>query len=305
MIVQFEQIALKWLEYYQDFVKRNTWESHRHRVTIWISYLGQKDVQNISSSDVRKVITNLYYSKNLAKDTLRKLKDTISLVLDYAIELNILDSNVAKSVKIPKQASKSIRPPLTPVQFKAVIDNRNLKPFGPYALFLTLTGCRPSEPLALTTDDLLFEEKLIRINKTVVYLNQNDPVIQYKLKTDISEKYVPMVDLLYDVLLTYKGHKGYIFGDENGELLTRRQVVHRWKQYQNDCRMFGTRYNCRHTFSLLCKRAGIDPLLHKLYMGHSSVVTSYDIYTQLDLSDIQEGVPKLNDYLCQTYSKTK
>lgn len=305
MLLQFKTIAFKWLDYYKSVVKQNTWESHRHRVEIWVLNLGDKELKKITVSDIRKVINELYYSKNYAKDTLRKLKDTVSLILDYALEIGAVEVNVAKSVKIPKQASKRKRPPLTPNQFNTVLNNRFLKPFGPYALFLVLTGCRPSEPLALTTDDFLFEERLIRINKTVVYLRGNEPQIEYKLKTDINEKYVPMVDLLYEVLLTYKGHKGYIFGDENGELLTRRQVVHRWKQYQNDCQMFGTRYNCRHTFSLLCKRADIDPLLHKLYMGHSSVATSYDIYTQLDLSDIQEGVPKLNDYLNQTYLKSK
>ena len=193
-----------------------------------------------------------------------------------------------------------------------------------YNLFVTAveTGLRPGELYALTPEDIHFEKKEIRVNKTLVYQKfEGDRGKVYHLgppKTKSSNRTVPITERCGDALrkqirqrqiilnkpniTPIKGFENLLFlstlgtplnattySDAIGRIVDTinlmKDPLEQMEKFSGHC--------FRHTFATRCFEAGINPKTVQAYMGHASLQMTMDLYTHVTESFKQDEIEKL------------
>ena len=123
------------------------------------------------------------------------------MVLDHATVLKIIDDNPMRRIIKPKPVAKvDIEEPLENFYDKKQLEhflstiekNENMKVYVLFRL-LAFTGGRKSEVLALTWDDINFNEKTIRFNKTLAVTENSLKYLQIP-KTAHSKRVISIDD---------------------------------------------------------------------------------------------------------------
>ena len=182
-------------------------------------------------------------------------------------------------------------------------------PFGIFPVFLLCTGCRKSEALALTWDDVDLENREISITKSLDYTSGANPKIKPP-KTDAGTRTVPIIDVLFDMLQEAHSSRtsDLLFpappsnrGGKGGGLMTLRGYEGQWLRY---CEAAGfldtegkptiTAHNLRHGTATLMFELGVDELTAQRILGHSRIEITREIYTELRAAQKMKSVDKFN-----------
>jgi integrase len=157
--------------------------------------------------DVKAVaVEDWLASLTLAPATKAKLRNIMHAVFEHAIRYEWSEKNPISSVR---QSAKRQRIPdvLTPEETKALLSELE-QPYLAMVVLDAAAGLRRSELLALKWSDLDFEKLEINISRAVVHQVLGD------VKTEASEKPVPMTSVLADVLRDWKGRSKYGGSDD-------------------------------------------------------------------------------------------
>lgn len=200
-------------------LKYNTWLTKKHIIeTKILPYFSDKKMTDIKPADIVK-----WQNKMIAyQDTdgkayspvyLKTIHNQLSAIFNHAVRLYELPSNpVHKSGSMGKEKSKEmlVWTKEEYLQFSEAIKD---KPLSFYAFkILYWCGIRLGELLALTANDINFEAKTIRINKSYQRLEQTDIITVPK--TEKSNRLVAMPDFLCTELKDYEGMLyGYLLTD--------------------------------------------------------------------------------------------
>lgn len=241
--------------------------------------------------------------------------DMLRMIFDYAIVQpgSGLMHNPCGAVRIPSGLPQTRRLPPTDEQLERVTPDAESN-MGLFAFFLLYTGLRRGELLALRWEDIDFDEKVIRVTKSVYY-EGNQPLIKSP-KTDAGTREVDLLEILEEALP--RGGTGYVFGGEKP--LTKIQFRKQWISF---CREVGfvekietthtaangrvytrtdwkptvTPHQFRHAYASMLDDAGIDETAAKDLLGHASIVTTKDVYTHLRQQKRKRIGSALNEYI--------
>lgn len=179
--------------------------------------LGDKRIDQISVSDCQKWFNDL--NQKYAKETVLKIRNTLSPVLDGAVEDKLISRNPLKSDRIEIGGKDTVSHKAIPRQrfdsIKSAIPELDGK-LGLMAGLLCYTGMRFEEILGLRWDDI--DDNWISIQRAVVHPTRNQPVVKCT-KTKTSERMIPLCDELKQ-LIDGKRASGYVLPtdkDETGE----------------------------------------------------------------------------------------
>jgi integrase len=219
----------QWLEIYKKpYLKPITYSVQERNVRLNIvPRWGNYKLNEIARNDYQKWIIELrdHYSEG----TVRRIHSIMSTALNDAVhEFNIMRENPIQKIKIPKDKEKhqeiqfftleqldvflnAVKTPVKKAKYQLSIQY--------YALFTFLgrTGLRIGEALALTWDDIDFGEKMVTVNKTLVYPLNSTPYISTP-KSKTSNRAVKLDDNTIklikkhktnqkEVILAYKNYK--------------------------------------------------------------------------------------------------
>lgn len=297
--ITFKEVYEDWLEQYKHTVK----ESSLAKTLILfkyhiIPYFGDMRIKKIEVKHCQELANQL--SKKL-----KRFKMTLNyagMVFDYSIRIGLIQNNPMKLITMPvikEVIEKEVnnfytRDELT--SFFSYLEQENNPKM--YTLFrvLAFVGCRKGEALALTWNDVNFENKQITISKTTSRGLDNRLVIQTP-KTANSKRVVSVDDKTIELLkkwrVTQKKEyftRGYntlkssqlIFSNESNELLqphiTRKYQVRLEEKY-NMRRI--TTHGLRHTHCSLLFEAGATIKEVQDRLGHSDIKTTMNIYAHV------------------------
>jgi integrase len=267
----------EWLEVYKKpNVKPITYSVQERNVRLNIlPRWGNHRLKDITRNEYQKWINELrgHYSEG----TVRRIHSIMSSAMSDAVhEFNIIRENPIMKIKIPKDNNKvdkvsfftkdqldvflnAVKTPVKNAKYQASIQY--------YALFtlMSRTGTRIGEALALTWDDIDFDEGILTINKTLVYPLNSTPY----LSTPKSKNSVRIVKLDDPTVKLMKRHrinqKEVILQYENYKPSTDKLVFH-----QHDGRWLRTNV-VREYFKEVCKRAEL-PVLSPHALRHTHAV---------------------------------
>lgn len=311
-----------WIKVYKyKIIRENTRQGYQTVYRKHISpVLGKRTLMEITSLMVRALINNLD-KQGYGYETRNRVRIMLLDMFDKALTDGFVNRNPLKGIKLVRDEQKEIR----------VLTREEQVDFFEcaagtfyYNLFVTAveTGLRPGELYALTPEDIHFEKKEIRVNKTLVYQKfEGDRGKVYHLgppKTKSSNRTVPITERCGDALrkqirqrqiilnkpniTPIKGFENLLFlstlgtplnattySDAIGRIVDTinlmKDPLEQMEKFSGHC--------FRHTFATRCFEAGINPKTVQAYMGHASLQMTMDLYTHVTESFKQDEIEKL------------
>ncbi len=268
----------KWMQTYkQPKLKQSTLEQMQR-------YL--KDVEPLHKLKLKNVtsITMQDFLNGITKPRKReKIHGFLKDAFTKAYKNRLVDYNIFDAVdSIPRQKKQSKC--MTKEEEKTFVKACKQSHQGDLFLLCLYQGLRLGEAVALTYEDIDFENKTITINKAIDSTNELTTP-----KTTTSNRTIPLFERTARLL--DKSGKGNVFKFQR-------------KVYQNEMLRLCKRNNLqnisvhtlRHTFATRCSEAGIPPKVVQKWLGHSTIDMTLSVYTHVNQEFEQEMTLKFDTY---------
>jgi len=298
--VPFKDIANEWFDIHSEKIETITANSYNIILKQLIKYWGDIDISDIDSLAIQRYLNDLYL-KSFAKSTIKKRRDMLAQIFDYAIYKNKLNHNPhnpAKYTTIPAGASTKIINNAKDDDIEIINNSVNLD-FGFFAFFLLYTGMRKSEALAVTWDDIDLDSQIISINKKIVY-NDNNPTVVHHLKNHDAERTQYILDILYEKLVELKKRKKglCLFPSvyDSDKYLTKRMFRTQWGNYAEQTNIKITPHQLRHSYATILNKAGVDVKTMQKLLGHKDINVTIK-YTHTENEQLINAKNKVDAYL--------
>ena len=248
-------------------------------IEAFINQLNNKKCKHIksTSSGIIKELTN----RNLSNETINHIIFLCGAIFEYMVDSEVIAKNPVKKVnKMPKEVKESQF--LTVDECNRLFDVAKGKDEKLYLVLLTsiITGMRQGEVLALTWNDIDFNNNLILVNKTF------SKGVVGKPKTNSSIRTVKIPTKLSDLLMKYKSivnlsELNLVFPNNNGNHIDSRNLVNR---FLKPCLKIAglkdiTWHELRHSCITALAEEKVNVKTIQKQVGHSSENTTLKIYT--------------------------
>lgn len=250
----------------------------KNKVDIWYTEL---DKANYSYNYKNKLLRNLKQILQLAKIKYKYDNDFMNLYPPF------------KNKKIQKEMKKQI---YTLIDFNKYIEATSDIDKKVFFSVLFFTGLRLGEIRAITWNDYNQKNKTISIRRAVNRTSGKSEITTLKTSNSVRDVIIP--DVLVEMLNNYKEHKKnilgfnnqwYIFGDFT---FLSETTIRRWNtEISKRANIEKIKiHNFRHSYITMMVNAKIDPKILQLQVGHSSIMTTLDIYTHIENEQKKEQV---------------
>lgn len=227
---------------------------------------------NIALNRINGLTLQKYFTSLGESRTRETVYQILSASFKQAQELKILADNPMSAVKIPKHTRKQGNA-LTIQEETAFIRQIEQHKLRSYFLFLLYSGTRRSEALALKAEDIDRKNNVIHIRGT---------------KTKESDRYIPLFDKLSALLVDLKPDNSGFYFPYRPDYPT-----HAFKKLCPSHKL----HDLRHTFATRCLEAKIPLKVVQIWLGHTEIDTTADIYTHVSRELGQREAQILNDFL--------
>lgn len=321
----FETFLCDWLfDVHCINVKPSTKQKYEglYRNYIKNSPLSTIKIKELTSKDIQDYY-NALIKKGKSVSCVRTLNKFIALCIRYAYNNNIIIKDFSRFVILPIEKENMKLNKVSEVQpftldeqkkFTDVINGDELE-----MLFLTAlySGLRQGELLALTWNDIDFDNNTIRVNKTVEYISDVTKEGRGKgyviVQTPKSENSNRIVTAPIFLLKRLKQHEmqqkelrfkmanlyhnnGLVFSNKFGKYLDSSNVRKKFKKILMDNKIRIRKFHdLRHTYATRLFELGENPKTVQMLLGHSNISITLDTYTHVLDSMKEKAVSKLND----------
>lgn len=312
-----------WTEiYYKHKVKGLTY-AHTiglYNARIRDSRLGCMLLINIRPIHIQDFINGLKKS-GLAQGTISAYMSIIRALLQQAVLEGYIVQNPSIGIVIPKTSSKE-KGALTQMDQEIFFKYASESPFFKLFKFLLYTGTRINEALALTWEDIDFENRIIKINKTLHHycgeekkvlphngegLTGDSTHIEFRTeppKTKSSIRDIPMSDDCYSLLtgmmednrlrIAIVFHNKRIYINDNRVRYNLRNICKQIREEEDKNFPDVTPHTFRHTFATRCIEQGINPKAIQSVLGHAGIDMTLSVYSHVTKQYMTEELSKLN-----------
>ena len=329
----FDTAFTEWL-FNIHFIKlketsKNTYESI-YRVHIKKCELSDIKVNDLCVADFQRYYNNLI-KKAVTPYTVRQVHRLINPFIRYLYDNDIIIKNFARAIQLPKENEKTklekadrINPFTLEEQKKFI---QIIKGNVYEVLFLTAlySGLRRGEILALTWDDINFDECYIDVNKTTSRIKsvseegrgESKSIVQTpKTKGSIRKVNIPIS--LVNVLRKYKikqaetilksngiyQNNNLVFANRKGQYLSPSHVVGKLKEVLANNGMEERRFHdLRHTYATRLFELGESPKKVQTLLGHSNISITLNTYTHVLEDEKEKTVSKLENLFNEIEAK--
>ena len=299
--------ALPWLKrtYPKGSVSDSTYTGLAIHLQHLIDVIGNKQIAEIVPSDIKQVYADQY--AGLSNTYIRSAKQLYCSMFDAAQADGLIRFNPArdKSAKPPK--GKKVKERILSKQERTYIetlctDHRT----WPAVMCMLYAGLRPQEVKGLNIDtDIDFEKEIITV-RTTAHVNGQKYAFSGDMKTDWSNRQVPLFQPLKKAL---EGRHGLVITSAHGKPVTLQTWRTAWDSYifcmetaingiqkrwygetkeQQKQKNAGTLpawiefdivpYTLRHAFCAFCRDNGVDINTCRRWMGHADAKMILKVY---------------------------
>lgn len=286
------------------------------------SSISKVKLKHINAATIQTFINKLKRD-NVSISMIKATYLIISPCLRYAYDNNYIIKDFTRSIILPREDEKTklekqnkihAFTPEEQKQFINLIKNNKHE-----CLYLTAlySGLRQSELLALTWNDIDFENKTISVNKIARYQQiikdgerANFETIVQTPKTKGSVRVVPIPDELVKALkkhksknievclklgIKFKNSDLLFYGRNYNSYLTNTTIYIDFKRIAKKIREEITFHDLRHTFATRLFELNINAKTVQKLLGHSTISMTLNIYTSVLQKVENEATNKLND----------
>lgn len=272
-----------------------------------IPYIGQLQLQSITSDDVQDMITKLT-AEGKSYSSIKKAYEAVNAAFKWGqlCDPPKVKKNPAANIKLPNRklfTQKQI--PFYTAEEAAKLSATALHicnngarryPLGAFVPLIINTGLRASEVLALKWKaDIDLENRILTVHNNVVFVKDREKDKGYKLleqdtvKTDAGQdRAIPLNDAAYNALLNLQkltGEKTWVLTTRNNTQVKPRQLDQMFRRIAvaselPEEKIYGV-HALRHTFATLLLTNGVEIKTVSELLGHSDVTITYNTYIHI------------------------
>lgn len=317
-----------WLEQYQlNRVEENTYKLHENNLKNHIKpYFQSLKLGDLTPELYQKFMNHLK-AKNYSKRTMEIVHGTVYGAMKRALINKRLKENPAENVIITSLKGKRTLDANSD-QLKFLPTNKisdflnaamrdNIIYYMVFRTFLE-TGVRKGEGLALTKDDLLLDENIILVNKTLNY-HPDSPEKTFKItKTSGSVRSIPITNSLKLELQShllrlednkrrfgnkYQHNLNLVFCREDGSPIPRSTLFNAFRRILKSIGMENLPiHSLRHTHAVLLLESKAEMKDIQMRLGHSSMQITSDVYAHTSEIIRKDTIDKFESYTKDIFS---
>ena len=267
----------KWKSLYKSEVRQTTISDYNS------SFKHLKQIQNIPIDKITSIQIQEEINKINGSSAKQKNYELLKMIFEKATNNELIMRNPMITIDKPKY--KRINGNALTNEDEKQLEQLLKQNNDDYFLVCLYQGLRRGECLALTINDIDFNNKTITINKSV---NVNDKID--KTKKYYSIRIIPLFEQTEKILTKYKNITGRIFP------FTIKKVQNKFKEYSDKFSMRYTIHSLRHTFITKCQEQNIPLHIIQKWVGHvkGSNITQ-NVYTHARQEIEAENIRKMNN----------
>lgn len=291
-----DQYFTEWLTGKRNSIKGNTLKTYKSHYFTHISpRIGKRKVQRIE----RREILNLQreISDKLSQSTCNGVLRTLKIILNDAVQDNIISKSPASGIKALKEiekATETYHRALTEQEQKDFMQEMQTDYYYEFVALLLCTGMRTGEAAALVWSDIDYKENVIHVTKTVTY-NEDGTTTIGSTKSEAGKRDIPLNDTIKGVLSGQRKKLGNLLpmNDSRVFVSVYGSIVHnhavnraisdalRRLEQQGKLIEHFTAHALRDTFATRYIEQGGSPQTLKTILGHSSLAMTMDLYSHV------------------------
>ncbi|MGH0667072.1 tyrosine-type recombinase/integrase [Bacillus paranthracis] len=318
--ITFNEYLYEWLNVFKKGnVAPRTYMVYEKNIRLHIlPVFGELKLKDLTRIKYQKFINNLL--EKYSKKTVETINVTMHHALDTAVnELGILEKNPTTKIKLrtTRVSSKNDDIKCYDIdelhQFLTYILNEK-GGFKYYSLFMFLsrTGLRIGECLALQWEDIDFEEQKLFINKTLITTKRNEKILFGPPKNRSSKRTISLdsstishlrkmkIEQNKNTLKNGKYYKEYnfVFTHEDNSCMLHPATL---KFLQQACKKGNLKYitlhGFRHTHAVHLLQSGANLKYVSERLGHSSIDMTANVYLHITKSIEETAVNQYDEFL--------
>lgn len=275
----FTEVADEWWEEHSEKLAANSLKNYKPAYERTKKEFDDVYIKDITPPQISRHIK--VFAKTYADKTVRTQLNVYNLIFKYAVEMGYVPYNPARDLSVPDNLPKEIIPPPSSEDIRRTKESTNCT-FGLFAYMAMYTGLRRGELLALDIEkDIDIKNRIIVVDETVYFVN-NKPFTK-EPKSTTSNGTVPILDALLPLLTKLKKERksGFVFPNEDGNLMTQSQFDRQWALYRKETGITATPHQYRHAYATMLFEANVPPKEAQALLRHAQLSTTMDIYTAL------------------------
>lgn len=303
--ILFIDYMKKRLKMIKASVEETTYNGYKGVVNGRLSdYFNDKKItlQDIKPKHIQEFYQYLL-DEGLSGNTVKHYHANIRKALQYAMKTDIILSNPADKVDLPK--IEEYKPKFyTSDEVKTLLNEVLGTKLEIPVMIDCFYGFRRSEVVGLKWSSIDFEKKTITINHTITQSN-GKLIIRDKTKTKSSKRTLPLEPIVESFLLELKEKQEknkelcgdsynkeyleYICVDNCGNLIRPDYVTETFLKLLKKKKLKQIRFHdLRHTCAIILLKNGANMKEIQAWLGHSNYNTTANLYAHLDTSSVND-----------------
>lgn len=288
----FRDVADEWWEKKEAEISPNCIRGYKCQKQWAVDEFGDIPCKDIAPIAVINAIRRLA-AQGYSQKSINNRKIVLKGILDYALICGDIESNPCLDLPIIKGKPAQKRKPATDEDIAIIERTKCDSNISRLYYFMLYTGCRLGEAVALQQKHIDITNKTARICQSVAYAEQA-PILKPP-KTEAGARSVDLYDNVIEILPHYRNGDTFIFFPDG--LPTKCVLERLLKRYQKDNGISATAHQLRHSYATLLHSAEVDVKDAQSRLGHSSIIVTQDIYTDID-KEYNAGVrEQVNEYI--------
>lgn len=274
----FDKCAEDWWEEKEPELAIGSVRVYKARYNEIKDAFGKTPVNEIAPLDIVSYLRKLS-AQGFSQKVINNKKSIIKGILDNALVHGDITMNPCLNLPTVKGKAKVERPQASDGDVKAIEAHRSDSDIGRMIYFILWTGCRRGEAAALQEKNIDREHHTAHICQTLAYSSPT-PQIKDCPKTEAGVRDVILPQNVLDNLPKYNNPETYVFFPHG--LPKEREFQVLIDDFRREAGIQCTLHQLRHSYATMLHSAGVDVKDAQYLLGHSSIVVTQDIYTEID-----------------------
>ena len=272
------------------------------------SKLGDMKIQDITKNDIQEFLNSI---KDLSDSYIKKLYEQfvqayrraeIKKYITYNPMYEVIKPKSDKQTKVVEALDINVQKAFTEYLNKVSIEN---EPYKNIFLIPMYMGLRIGEVLALSTENIDLENKLLYVKRTLTNDKEFAIILGNKTKTYAGNRTLPIPDFLMPIFeeqIKYSNENlhNLIFTTNDNYIRTSAINKELKRIFEEELKTSSKNISThclRHTYGTRCIEAGMTAVVLQRLMGHKDVTVTLNTYTSVFNKFKEDELEKVNNYL--------